>query len=479
MKKRYLIGIAIVLVVLLLALFGGKSWYDANHATIGGVTYPVDITALDLSGVPSPELDVLTRFPNLKELDLRGTGISIADYDALRELVPDCAVRWSVPFQGGFQDDRAESLSISTLTDADMEVLPYFPNLTAIDARDCADYGQLMALKQRFPDLSVQYNVEIQGTAYPHTTTGLELEPISPQELDGVLPYLPELTSLRVSGIQTDVEGFLALMDKYPQIAFSWDTEILGVAVNSLAEEADFSGIPVPDLAAFEADILRMPHIKKVIMSRCGIPNEEMDALNRRHEDVQFVWSIFFQGREFRTDITSLMPAKHDVWINERESRDLRYFTELICLDLGHHSICDFDFVAYMPKLQYLLLGDTNLWDLTPLTGLEDLIYLEIFLTNVTDYTPLLTLTKLEDLNLSYTKGQVDVIAQLTWVKYIRWVYMDETPIFPEQQAFLRESLPNTFVEFGIGVSSTGGQWRQTENYFTMRDILGMGYMTG
>ena len=301
-------------------------------------------------------------------------------------------------------------------------------------------------------------------------------------ELAEKLPLFPDLTRVELIGAQPDDDALFALMEAHPQVAISWELDICGVSVDPLATEVDISGVKVEDLEALEAleaSVLRLPNLQKVIMCGCGISNEEMDALNRRHEDIQFVWSITVRGVTLRTDITELMPYKYNLWPNTREAQVFRYLTELECLDLGHHNIYNCDFVAYMPKLKYLLLGDTQISDLTPLENLTELIYLELFLTEVTDYTPLLDLKNLQDLNLCYTMGDPEVVAQLTWVKYIRWITAEWGIHTKEEKAMLQNALPDTMLEFGIGLSSTGGMWRKTQNYFDMRDILGMGYMTG
>ena len=46
-----------------------------------------------------------------------------------------------------------------------------------------------------------------------------------------------------------------------------------------------------------------------------------------------------------------------------------------------------------------------------------------------------------------------------------------------ERQQALREALPNTYLMFE-GISSTGNGWRESPNYYAMRDLLGMGYMS-
>ena len=210
-------------------------------------------------------------------------------------------------------------------------------------------------------------------------------------------------------------------------------------------------------------------------MCNCGISNEDMDALNRRHEDIQFVWSVSLNGRAtVRTDITGFITFKMGLkYFFEGELDNLRYCTEIVALDLGHQKISNCDFVAYMPNLKYLVLADTTISDLTPLEGLENLEFLEIFLTNVQDYTPLLKLTNLKDLNLAWTYGDYKIIAQMPWLERCWWGGKWHNQ---ETRDYLTEHCPNTLFEFDDG-ESTGSGWRDGDLYYEMRDALGMFYM--
>ena len=465
--------------VLLVGLCLGLWYYHRNYISINENVLPRNIQSLDLRGSSAPELSNIAQLTQLQQLDIRDTGISPGDYETLQAALPNCQIHWSVPFQAGFFDSNSQSITLPVLTDGDLALVQYLPNLTAVDAAGCRDYPQLLALQQQYPNLEVSYDVIIAGESHPRNAAVLTFDTVDPAELEAVLPHFPELTGIEFTGVQPDDDALFALMGEYPHISFSWNLDICGTVVNSLAAEVDISGIQVDDLAVLEASLLRLPNLEKVVMCGCGISNEEMDALNRRHDDIQFVWSITIRGVTLRTDITELMPYQYNLWPNTREAQDFRYLTELECLDLGHHNITNCDFVAYMPKLKYLLLGDTRISDLTPLEGLTELIYLEIFLTDVKDYTPLLKLKKLQDLNLCYTMGEPEVVAQLTWVKYIRWITAEWGIHTKEEKEMIQKALPDTLVEFGIGLSSTGGQWRRTQNYYDMRDILGMNYMTG
>ena len=469
----------ILAAVLLAGLCLGLWYYHSNYISVSGIVCPRNTRTLDLRGVESPDLNRISQLTGLETLDIRDTGISIADYESLHEALPDCEILWSLPLGDGSWDSDSTCIDAPKLSLQDIPLLSYLPNLTAVNATGCQDYEALLELQRQRPDLELSYNVTAAGKVLSRNTNVLTFDVMPVERLAELLPHFPELTSLVLTGKQPDDDALFALMAEYPQVAISWNLEICGVSVNSLATEVDISGVQVEDLAAFEDSVLRLPNLQKVVMCGCGISNEEMDALNRRHENVQFVWSITIRGVTLRTDIKELMPYKYNLWPSTQEAQDFRYLTELECLDLGHHKISNCDFVAYMPNMKYLLLGDTRISDLTPLENLTQIIYLEIFLTQVTDYTPLLKLTNLQDLNLCYTRGQPEVIAQLTWVDYIRWITIDEMRLYQSEKEMLQAALPDTLLELGEHQSSTGGQWRETQNYYAMRDILGMHYMTG
>ena len=128
-----------------------------------------------------------------------------------------------------------------------------------------------------------------------------------------------------------------------------------------------------------------------------------------------------------------------------------------------------------MPNLKYLILADTDVRDISPIANHEKLVYLELFMTRVSDYTPLLSCPILEDLNICYTYGQMDVLIQMKQLKRLWWG--------PARQAlygYMRYYLPNTHLELELkSGSSTGEGWREGKRYYEQRDYLGMYYMYG
>ena len=120
-----------------------------------------------------------------------------------------------------------------------------------------------------------------------------------------------------------------------------------------------------------------------------------------------------------------------------------------------------------------LILADTGITDISPVGNLKELIYLEIFMTSVSDFSPLVTCTSLQDLNVCWTYGKPDEIKEMTWLKNLWWCGISGYGV-----QLLHEALPDTRLEYGF-TSSTGGGWRQLENYYAQRDLFGMRYMKG
>lgn len=473
-KKIFPVLAAVVLLAALAALGWHVSSCRETYVFIDGNRYRRDTAYLDLSGGPVDQLERLTEFHTLKKLNLRKTGLTVAQYDILRQAFPNCEIQWSLLFQGNYYSDSTTSLVITELSDEDVALLDYLPNLRSVNAVGCDDYPQLLALQARRPECAIFYDVSLGGETWPQDTRNLTLSDADGASLLEQLAFLPQVENVLLTGILPSTAEIDALKEAYPQIAFLWQVEICGITADPAATELDLSGIAVEDVSVIEAALPYLPQLEKVIMCDCGVSNEEMDALNRRHENIRFIWTVDI-GPELRlrTDATAFIPIKWGVWLTDEDCENLRYCTEMVCLDLGHHDITRCDFVAYMPHLKYLVLADTPISDITPLTDRKELIFLELFMTDVTDYSPLLTLTGLEDLNLCYTYGSAQVIAQMTWLKRLWW-----SPNGGWKQPLLTKSLPDTMINVTTG-SSTGGEWRKGQNYYDMRDMLGMYYMTG
>ena len=292
------------------------------------------------------------------------------------------------------------------------------------------------------------------------------------EEAASLLPYFRNLKSVTFAEPLPEAAQIYALPKEYPHVDFSWTLTFHDMTLDHTTAALDLTGIPVT-VEEMETLIPYLPNLSYVDMSGCGIDNEQMDALNRRHENIKIVWTVSIgQFIQLKTDTTWFMAAKFGYTVSTEDVYNLRYCTDIIAIDLGHMKITNCDFVAFMPHLRYLILADTKVKDLTPLTGLDELAFLELFLMDVQDFAPLETLTALEDLNLHYTQGNAEVISRMTWLKNLWWNRCSDQDL-----ELLRQSIPGCHINY-TSYQSTGGGWRNLPNYYAQRDIFGMPYMT-
>lgn len=483
------------------------------------------------------------------KVDLREEALSAEDYEQIQAELPECEILWNVPFQDGSLPSDSREIQISALTEEDVLTLDYFPYLTRLDAVQCTDYPQLLAFQERQPECSVVYQVTLGGTAYPNDAAALQIVDPSVEELEALLPYLTEVTQVRLSGQLPELDRLTHLQEAFPEIAFCWEVPVGDTVVDSTAAALDLSGLPLdydaaagllkwfPELEtvdmrecaltdeemmtlaerypqcfflwemtigelristdAEEVDISGVqlqsaeeieallpffPNVKRVVMCKCGLDDETMDALNGRYEDIRFIWSVRIRNVYVRTDATYFYPFKfdRDMRVDNDDLYPLRYCTDMVCIDIGHMGeVTDCEWAAFMPELKYLVIGETRISDLTPLSNCKKLAFLEIFTIPVTDYSPLVECTGLEDLNLGKTYADPAPIAKMTWLKNVWWSGVHGTHGLPASNAkeVLTEALPNTHLRFDLAHPTADG-WRKLENYFGMRDFMGMFYLT-
>ena len=543
-KKNLWIGIVVALLILAIAGYVlYENWFHENYVEIGEVAYDRYLTVLDLSGMDLPDVQTLTKFYQLQELNATTHELTTAEYEQLRNALPNCRILWTVPFQGQRFDEHVQELTATQFSESDVQMLKYFPSLKSIEMRDSDNYGLIEQLQLDRPDLQISYMVRIGGKDYQPDIEELSVENPDIPELLQVLPYLHQLKSIEVHNArdygtleklqsdrpdlqisymvhiggkdyQPDIEELAVenpdipelkqtlpymhqlktvyltgqlpendavyeLMQLREDVVFHWNVTLFGVQTSSTATELILNDIPMENTDAVENALKYFYNLQRVEMCNCGIPSEQMDALWKRHPEIRFIWIVNVGLCRLRTDVTVLMPYKfghsYPNFLEDKDMGELKYCVDLICLDLGHMYISDYSFLAYMPKLQYLILADTLGDDFSLLKNLKDLVYLELFMSDFNQPEVLTELTKLEDLNVSFTKlDNVEPLLEMTWLKRLWLVETDN--VTEEEQEALEKALPNTRIQF-YGKDSLEGGWRTGYLYYKMRDLLGMHYM--
>jgi len=245
--------------------------------------------------------------------------------------------------------------------------------------------------------------------------------------------------------------------------------------------EIELEDMYFTSLDEVEAQTAYFPSLEKLVLLNCGydkknlFDDETLAAFREKmRPNYKVVWSMYLYGMTVRTDDLYFMPNKYGVRVSNYLLPRLRYCEDMLCVDLGHHNIVDLSFVEGMPHLKYFICVDSNLMYIEPISTCKELIYCELFWTKISDFTPLLGCTSLEDLNVAGTNGDPMVFKDMPWLKNL-WIR--GSAVRPSEWETLKAALPDTNIVFDTGGYTTNG-WRQLQNYYDMRDLLGMPYNT-
>lgn len=512
-RRGLIIGLCAAILILL-GLIGGMLWFLNSHIFIDGKAYAKDA----------------------QTLNLRSRKLSAEEYETVRRHFPDAEILWSVPFQGSRYPDDTTALTVSTLAEKDLAVLDYFPRLQRIDAVGCRDYEVLKLLRERYPQLQVSYTVAIDGTEYPQDAVSLTVSALTDEDIE-MIAHLQDLervdasacrdyehlSSLRqihpelevayevevlgktltqadtsasfdkpdVAALMTelacavdlqsvhmespvgDAASLVALTENYPNIAFTWNKTALGRTISSEETEIDLSGMSFGSTAEVEQALAYFPKVEKVIMSGCGFDNETMAAFREKmRSEYKVVWTVYVTKKPIRTDATVIHSSALKVSFIDEQCHDLKYCEDAVVVDIGHSYVKYIEWVRYMPNLKYLILADNWIKDLTPISDCKKLEYLELFDNkHIPDYSPLVGCTALKDLNIAGTFADPEPLMEMTWLENL-WAC--QTGLNAGERKALQEALPDTHIEFNA--SYTGNGWRELQAYYDMRDLMGLDY---
>ncbi len=450
-------------------------------------------TIFMISSLDSEHIPMYMFFDNLRTIHAE----DCKDYDALMELqrmLPDCEIIWRVHMGNGSFDPDVSELNLNgtgVTADEMLEKLIRFSNLNRVEMTDVTfSAEEQLALIEAYPSISFLWNVEVSGKTWQNTETNLSYAgmPVDVEALVSAASRLPNVSSIDLSGCGCTTEELLLIQEAY-NAKITSELELYGISFDTKTVELNFNDIPIENVSAVEQILPLLPNLQKVEMCNCGIPSEEMDALWKRNPQVRFIWSVKIGRITLRTDCTEFTGPKHGYLANgkitdpfkdranrlfDEDCEEFKYCVDMVCLDLGHMGVTDYSFIQYMPKLKYLILADTIGTDFSYLKDLKELVFLELFLTDFKDTEVLTTLTALEDLNIAFTEvDDITFLKQMPWLKRL-WIAYTGIPY--KQCIELQNALPNTKIDYTAS-HPTGNAWRNTKNYFEMRDYLGMYYL--
>ena len=241
-------------------------------------------------------------FPKGQEvLDLRTQAITPEEYDTLTWKMPDTKILWTVPFQGSYYDSGTTQLTITRLTEEDVDVISCFPSLETVNAQGCTDYGPLMELYLRYPDVQVNYTIPIGGREYGPDAEVVTLDTLTQEDV-ALLNYLPRLTQVDGTGCREFV--LLRELERdNPQWQVRYLTAIAGTPISSTARDLEVTEAAYEELSV---GLAAMPELKELTIHNPQATGAQLAQLREDYPGVEIHWDVEIFGNTFPDDVTEL-----------------------------------------------------------------------------------------------------------------------------------------------------------------------------
>lgn len=338
-KRRWMAGLVTATICVGLAL-GCGIWYHRHYVRLDGKCYSRLSQQLDLSGVQGLDYSTIGQLDKLEELDLRGTGITLAEYQQLQGQLPNCQILWEVPFQGRFLSLDTTQLELTQLAQEEVEALSYLEGLTQVDAWSCRDYAALAALNRALPHCQVGYRVTLGDVEADSLADTLILESGELSQVQQALAVLPNVRKVVFAHALPDVETVSALEQAFPQVTLAWQ---YGPRNLPLGQAVDYLDLRGGALTLKQARLLLAccPGLRQANLKSCGLTTEEMLALCEEFPHCAFTWNVTFDDRVYSSDAVEIdltgLSLDDPAWLEAR--------------------------VKYMPNLKKVILTGCTLSD--------------------------------------------------------------------------------------------------------------------
>lgn len=470
-KKGLVLGIALLVLALAAAGLLGRFVSARRAEQVRQLVLTERQRALaavtEYSGtLRAEELLRLEQFPNLRVADLHGSDCyeAILDYQAAH---PEQEVLYAVPL-GAIEAESTDTALTLLPGDFDYDTLltnlRWLPKLTRLTLRDCAlSLDEVQTLREAYAEREIALTLTLLGEEYSEETEKLDLTALTPGDVEEAcakLRLLPKLKRVEL----TDAEGgnllgiaeVKKLMDACPDVLFVYRFELFGQTVSTEDERIEYVYVPIGNegVDTLREALLILKRCSYLLLDRCGIDNDLLAQLREEFPATKIVWRLYIEYIGFLTDIKVL----HLTWMwTNQNIQILRYCNELEYFDIGHNTISDISFMAYMPNLKYAILSYNWVRDLTPLSNCKKLEMLELYFCHLLkDISPLAECENLKMLNISAT--DVKDISPIFGLKKLERFYCIMNYGIPEeQQEQIYEELPDCWITFNQEIDKAVG----------------------
>lgn len=242
-------------------------------------------------------------------------------------------------------------------------------------------YGdeRINKLREKYPDVVFEWDVKIGNRTIVGDTTALELsdsDGASAEQLVAAAPALPQITSLKLSGMALSVDQYEAVRTAYPNAAVEWTVPTAG----GIPHDADSASLSdMADFRELVGMLGYLPRMRRVDMTAAQITLEDSEYLANLCTVLQLdvIWTVSVFGQSMRSDTTTL--------------------------ELSGEGITDLSELRYLPRLSSVSISSIATGDLSPLCSVKSLIAIRVSDVAISDFSVLQSMTWLKSVVLHNT----------------------------------------------------------------------------
>lgn len=419
------------------------------------------------------DFEALEECTNLEYLDLTGSTC----YDAILNYIsrhPNVEVVYTAPLGNLTLSNAATEAQLDNGSYDEnrlMQQLKYLPKLESLELpKTNLSADALSALRNQYPNLQIQYTVDLLGQEYDSAATEAILSGLNADNLEttaekmALLPALTDITLPEQLG-KADVKS---MMEKFPDIRFHYSFDFFGTTLSTSDETVELKDVKIGNAgeAEIRAALDILPQCTYFKLDNCGIDYAIMASIRDDYPDTKVVWRVDFGGQYSLLTDEQTLRTVYGVYNSHADI--LKYCTDLKYIDMGHNTeLTDISFIEYMPDLEIVILSGASMTNVDAFANHTKLEWLE--LANcyaLSDISALKTCTGLRFLNICFSK--VTDLNPIENLPLERFLYLNPKVDYETRTAF-EENHPYCWVRFtGSDPYSLG--WRYNDIGITMFD---------
>lgn len=492
-------GFALALAaVLALSGCGGKKPAETTSATLAPIVLPTaPVTETVESTDPRDEVETLAvimdagdlytldYYPNLKSVDLSGSTCYAAILDFM-ENHPNLDVNFTVDLGGTAVSVKDTSATLNAGAfdyDTLMANLKFLPDLATITLPQVdLSAEQINAILAAYPDITLDYTVDLFGSAISLDTAELDLSGMDASNVDEACRELGLLTNLTRVTLSSSLskEDVDKLQAAAPNIIFDYSFSLFGKTISTADEEVVYKDQNIGNEG--EAEIREalkiLDNCKRFVLDNCKLDYEVLAGIREDfREGPKVVWRVYFGVNNRYNTLTDDDVIRAVKNVTDETCGPMKYLEDVVHMDLGHNdTLSDLSFVGYMTKLETLIVSGCSVSDLSGFENCKNLLWLELaYCGKLKDITPLAGCESLAYLNLSFTG--VSDYAPLDALPLERFVCLSPKASTSEQNTFTSIHPKGECITVFYGQSNPYSYgWRYDDNGKTMfwyyKDII-------